>query len=282
MVWSSYLGGREDDAAYAIQLDGQNNVYVSGGTRSTNFPGTAGGVNPAFQGGFSDGFVSKINSDGNNLIQSTYIGTNDYDQSYLIQLDGDNNIYISGQTVGNYPVVPAPGKSIYSNPGATQFITKLDNDMSQIILSTVFGSPNANRPNISPTAFLVDKCDNIYVSGWGGETNQENGGFTDNMPITSDAFQSNTDGSDIYLIVLSRDAETLKYGTYLGGATGRGEHVDGGTSRFDRKGLCTMQYVRVVEAPLPFPLLRAFTVATTTATTVTWLFLNWLWSLTWS
>ena len=60
-------------------------------------------------------------------------------------------------------------------------------------------------------------------------------GFTNNMPISTDAFQSTTDGSDFYIMVLEDDASGLVYGSYFGGYSST-EHVDGGTSRFDRKG----------------------------------------------
>ncbi|MFB6306337.1 MAG: PKD domain-containing protein, partial [Flavobacteriales bacterium] len=78
--------------------------------------------------------------------------------------------------------------------------------------------------------------------GWGGAVNNlnyfnmnNNAGYTNNMDITSDAFQSSTDGSDFYLMVLEDDASNIVYGSYLGGDQSP-EHVDGGTSRFDNKG----------------------------------------------
>ena len=83
-------------------------------------------------------------------------------------------------------------------------------------------------------------CGNIYISGWGGSTNRTGNnpnltGYTFGMPITFDAIQTATDGSDFYLMVLSKDAENLLYGTYFGGSAN--EHVDGGTSRFDKNGI---------------------------------------------
>jgi hypothetical protein len=82
------------------------------------------------------------------------------------------------------------------------------------------------------------------MSGWGGETNQYCGNVyscyaeystTDGMPITPDAYQSTTDGSDFYLCVLDANATTLDYATFLGGNESA-EHVDGGTSRFNKNG----------------------------------------------
>jgi PKD repeat protein len=106
-----------------------------------------------------------------------------------------------------------------------------------------------NRPNISPTAFLVSDCGYIYLSGWGGSTNATTipggnntvitrnyvGGTTTGLPITNDAYQPTTSGDDFYLAVLSYDFKRLLYSTFLGG-TQSATHVDGGTSRFDKRG----------------------------------------------
>ncbi|MDX2247619.1 MAG: PKD domain-containing protein [Bacteroidia bacterium] len=238
ITWATYLGGSSADAAYTMKLDTADNVYVAGGTSSSNFP--ANTYNTTYRGGTTDGFVAKISSNGNVILSSTFIGTASYDQVYLLDLDKDFNVYVCGQSNGNYPILNPPSGPVYSNNNAKQFIVKLQNNLSAPIFSTVFGSVNAAGPNISPTAMLVDRCDNIYVSGWGGSTNTS--GSVIGMPITSDAFDPNpNDGSDFYMIVLSRDVQSLIYATFLGGdntaATSAGDHVDGGTSRFDKNGV---------------------------------------------
>ncbi|CAN0132986.1 unnamed protein product, partial [Chrysoparadoxa australica] len=93
---------------------------------------------------------------------------------------------------------------------------------------------------ISPTAFLANECGNLFLSGWGGTTNNigpYNNGSTFNMPITDDALFPTTDGSDFYVMVLSADGSELLYSTYYGSFGGVGDHVDGGTSRFDKRGI---------------------------------------------
>jgi len=102
----------------------------------------------------------------------------------------------------------------------------------------VFGS-GIGVPNISPTAFLVNDCNKIYLSGWGGQLNGNLGfwsGTTFNMPVTSDAFQKTTTGSDFYFMVLSGDASELIYASFLGGNQSA-THLDGGTCRFDKRGI---------------------------------------------
>ncbi len=237
IVWSSYLGGSNDDALYSIQLDSSNNVYVAGGTLSSDFPIVTGGIQSNYQGDV-DAVVSKFNSTGTQLISSTFWGTAQYDQAYFIQLDDDNDIYILGQSKGNIPVLP--DSSVYHQINAGLFVTKFNKNLSQVIYSTTLGDTISNDeiiPNISPTAFLVNECENIFISGWGGETNEGfNDGFTANLPLTNNAFQKTTDSSDFYMMVVQKDLQQLLYATYFGGSESN-EHVDGGTSRFDDKGI---------------------------------------------
>ena len=99
LVWSTFLGGNNNDAAYALALDNLNNVYATGGTSSTNFPTTGGVIHTTYQGGMTDGFITHISANGASALQSTFIGTPQYDQSYFVQLDKNYDVYIFGQTV---------------------------------------------------------------------------------------------------------------------------------------------------------------------------------------
>ena len=230
ILWSTYYGGAENDACYSVKIDSSYNILIAGGTSSTNLPNTAGGLNPAYQGGKTDGFVAKISPDGALLTQSTYIGTNTYDQVIFVEIDRWDNVYIVGQSNGNMPIINAA----YSNANSGQFIQKLAPDLTSIIYATRFGNGNG-VPNISPSAFLVDVCGNVYVSGWGANILQGTG--LTGMPTTPDAFQlSSGDGFNFYLFVLERDATSLLYGSYIGDLNAQ-EHVDGGTSRFDKFGV---------------------------------------------
>jgi gliding motility-associated-like protein len=231
LIWSTYIGGTSADAAYSIRIDAVNNkAFVCGGTTSNNINPTGGVIGPAYSGA-TDGFIAKFDNTNGALDALTYIGTNGYDQTYIIEVGQYQQIYVVGQTKGPYPVSPLT----YTNVNSNQFIHKMNNDLTVTDFSTVFGTSADPNVNISISAFLVDNCDNIYVSGWGGNVNNE--GTTAGMPITANALQPTTDGSDFYFIVFDRDAQNLLYATYFGTSGGlAGEHVDGGTSRFDKKG----------------------------------------------
>jgi len=233
LLWSTYLGGNGDDACYGLALSAGNSVYVTGGTASTNFPTTAGALHTSYLGGPCDGFVAHLDNTGASLQQSTFVGTTGYDQSFFVQLDRNDNVYLYGQTGAGYLVTPGT----YSNPNSGQFIHKLNPGLSATVYSTVFGT-GKGMPDISPSAFLVDTCENVYTSGWGGACIPvgQNGNTT-GLPVTGNAFQQTTDGCDFYFFVLKKNATSLWYATFFGGPGGTDEHVDGGTSRFDKDGV---------------------------------------------
>lgn len=238
VVFSSYLGGQDDDAGFVLGIrptDG--NIYVAGGSGSPDMPAASNSL-----AGSIDGFISIIapNGGAGGLLQTRYFGTSNYDLIYGIDFDQLGFPYIMGISLGSWTVT---SNVTFSNPGSKQFISKLQPDLSGYVYSTVYGAPKP-IPNISPVAFLVDRCENVYVSGWGGALNpcfpsdcfdaQTSGPL--GMPITPDAIKSNTDNRDFYFIVIEKDAASLLYGSYFGQQGGEGDHVDGGTSRFDKRG----------------------------------------------
>jgi len=233
IIWATYIGGSGDDATYALKLGADDNLYFGGGTTSNNFPTSADAVNPAYLGGLSDAYVGKLNIDGTDLLAATYLGTSFYDQAFFVDLDPDGNVYAFGQTAGTYPV----SGGVYNNPNSGMFLHKLNSTLSATEFSTVLGNGNGS-PNLAPTAFLVDNCYQIYISGWGGNLNgTTDGSTTEGLPVSADAFQTTTDGSDMYFMILEQNASDLHYATFFGAPSGTGEHVDGGTSRFDKKGI---------------------------------------------
>lgn len=247
LIWSTYLGGAQDDAGFVLAINPLNPsaIYVGGGTASSNFPGTSvpGVLQGTYGGDIADGYLARLQDNGNSvtLNRSTFLGTANIDIVYGVQFDQNGFPYVMGTTTGNWPIRNAT----YFVNNSRQFIAKLQADLSAFVYSTTFGTSGALSPNISPVAFLVDNCENVYVSGWGGRINALGGGGgypnagTTGLPVTPDAFQRNTDGSDFYFFVLQKNAASQLYGSFFGqiGGDGGAEHVDGGTSRFDANGV---------------------------------------------
>ena len=231
MMWSSYFGGSNNDACYSVKIDSSYNVVFAGGTSSSNLTNTTSGWQPTYNGGTADGFVMRLSPDGLTVTNGSYVGTPNNDQSFFVEIDRNDNVFLVGQSQsGQFPVI----NSAYSNPNSGQFIIKLDSSLSTALNSTVFGN-STGALNISPSAFLVDICGNVYVSGWGANILQSSP--LSGMAVTPDAFQGTSpNGFDFYLFVLRRDFSDILYGSYLGGNQSA-EHVDGGTSRFDKNGV---------------------------------------------
>ncbi len=239
LLYSSYYGGSEADACYSIQFGIDGFPIICGGTKSPDFPLAAGG-NDASHNGDVDGFVLRIHPFSFTTLNGTFIGTGDYDQAYFIQTDYNNNIFVLGQTTGSMPITAG----CYGQANSGLFVKKYNATLSNLIWNTTIGT-GSGEIDISPTAFLISDCEQIYFSGWGGAVNHLCGNnpysclavnsTTTGLPITPDAMQPVTDGSDFYLCVLSPNATQLVYGSYYGGASSS-EHVDGGTSRFNKNG----------------------------------------------
>ena len=251
LIWSTYLGGHSGySAVYSIDVDSAYNLLVCGGTTASDFPTTEGALQTTYNGGSADGFISKISYGGTQLMASTFMGSSAYDQCYFVRCGKHDDVFIYGQT-------KASGSTMiynagYSVPGAGMLLARLDPDLSTLRWSTVFGTPTG-RPNLSPTAFACDICNRIYATGWGrdfvnyGNFRWSNITGTNGLETTSDAIMDYTDGQDFYIMSMSADASTLDFGTFFGEYhhpedSNYGEmayyygadHVDGGTSRFDK------------------------------------------------
>ncbi len=236
IIWSTYMGGTGDDAAYSIAVDSNNDIYVCGGTETSTLPIPATAWQNASNGGQAEGYIIKMNAAGTAILKGTYVGSSAYDQIYFVEVDLDNIVYAYGQTraADNYWIENAG----YAQPNSGMLVMKMDSELENKIWSTVFGT-GAGKPNLSPTAFLIDVCGKVYMSGWGGTTNTSsnpNTATVEGMETTDDAYQSTTNASDFYLIILENDASDVVYASFFGGNVSN-EHVDGGTSRFSDKGV---------------------------------------------
>ena len=237
LLWSTYVGGKEYDAAFSVKAAKTGDIFITGITQSPDLPVQLTSFQSKING-VEDAFVMRFSND--KLLSTTYLGTDKADGAYLLDLDPSGNVVIYGLSRGAYPV----SSGVYSTAKSCQFIHAVSADLSKSIFSTVIGS-GRGTPDISPTAFLVSECGNIYIAGWGGVVNAYNENnpesSTNGLPVTNDAIQSRTNGSNFYIAILEEGAKSLLYATYFGSQdrTGlaQGDHVDGGTSRFDKNGM---------------------------------------------
>ncbi len=234
LMLSRKLGGSEDESGCSVSVK-NGEVWICGGTQSADFPVSTGAYQTNFGGGSADGWIARLSVNGISELAS-YWGSAAYEQWYFIDLNNSLQPFVYGQSTANGSTWISNAAWFQSNSGMV--VAQFSEDLSVLEHSTVFGS-GTGLPNLSPAAFMVDVCGQIYLSGWGGAVNQGSNaqtGNTNNLWTSSNAFQSTTTGSDFYLLVIKDDFSSPVYGTYYGGSQSA-EHVDGGTSRFDRKGI---------------------------------------------
>lgn len=244
LLLSTFLGGNNFDAAYGIKVNNEGKIYVCGQTFSSNLAVKEGAFNKIYNGS-GDGFIAKLSSEGV-IEQMTYVGTNAADVNFLLDIDKEENVYVFGLTQGVYPV----SSDVYRNDKSGQFVHSFDKNLNKTIFSTIVGTGRGvGKIDIVPTAFLVNDCGNIYLSGWGGKVNStvsrnlNRNSTTIGLPLTNDAYQNTTTGSNYYFMILEKGAKSLLYATFFGAtapptAEGEvGDHVDGGTCRFDKNGI---------------------------------------------
>jgi uncharacterized protein (TIGR03437 family) len=213
LAYSSFLGGSGNDWGTGIAVDSAGNAYVTGHTDSTDFP-----IANAFEKtnplggspGVGDGcvFVSKVSADGSNLLYSTYLGGNGYDQGLAIAVDAAGDAFVTGSTTSsNFPTANAlQGKNLGQS---NSFVTKLNPAGNALLFSTYLGGDQSD----TGLGIAVDAAGNAYISG---NTN------SDNFPLVNtieDKTPADTFPS-AFLTKMSADGSTLIYSTYLGGYKG--------------------------------------------------------------
>ncbi len=168
LAYLTYLGGSAMDQAYGIALDGLGNAYITGETRSTlNFP-TKNAFQPAYGGGRSDAFVTKLNAAGNAWVYSTYLGGSD-DENYFnepgaIAVDSENRPVVTGYTCS--PNFPTLGSLQAASVGTCYaFVTRLNAAGSSLAFSTRLGSKSGGSTETRGNDIAVDAQSNVYVVG---------------------------------------------------------------------------------------------------------------------
>jgi hypothetical protein len=156
LIYSSYLGGNDNDNGRSIAVDRQGNAYITGWTMSNNFPL----VNPFDNtlGGTQDAFITKISSRPA-IVYSSYLGGTDVESGEGVAVDRYGNAYITGTTFSNnFPTVNPFDNTLGGTTDA--FITKVDSRAQIIYSSYLGGSANENGNGIA-----VDRNQNAYIVG---------------------------------------------------------------------------------------------------------------------
>lgn len=211
--FSVIFGGSGDDSGNAIAIDGSGNVYVAGGTGSSNFPHTTGVFQTSIGSGASlNAFVAKFTS-GGSMTYSTYLGGGDADFAAGIAIDGSGNAYVTGQaTSTNFPTTVSAYQSSLVGSSAA-FVTELNpTATAPLVYSTYLGGSGVDNG----VALALDSSDKIYVTG---DTIPGTGAA---FPITGGVVQGTSGGgTDAFVAEIDPTKSlgaSLIYSTFLGGS----------------------------------------------------------------
>jgi len=203
VVYSTYLGGDLTDTGNGIAVDSAGNAYIAGQTNSTNFPVTAGALKTTNTGNIA--FITKLNSAGNALVYSTFLGGNSTDRVRAIAVDSSGSAYVAGFTTSaDFPVLPGAIQSTRKSNDA--FVAKLNPAGSFLVYSTFLGGSGFQD---DAYGIAVDPDGNAYVTGKTDSTD---------FPVTTGAFITKAPGgNDAFVAKVSASGTSLVYATYLGG-----------------------------------------------------------------
>ena len=205
LVYSTYLGGADIDAAASIKVDAQGNAYVTGGTLSTNFPVVSPIQPPPSQGlKKKTVFVTKVNPSGSGLTYSTLLGGTgggvildptlgpEPDQGLAIAIDAAGNAYITGITGSiDLPTTQGAFQTTFQGGTFDAFVMKLDPSGTSVLYSSYLGGSDRDQGS----GIAVDGAGRIYVAGISRSFD---------FPTTAFAFQD-VHGGDYDAFVLKLD-----------------------------------------------------------------------------
>lgn len=219
LVYSTYLGGSNEDFPAGIAVDTSGAAYITGATESTDFPTTAGAFQTNTSAPDATGFVTKIDPAGTELVYSTYLSGSLSDVPNAIAVDPPGNAYVTGVTSSSDFPLTSRAFQTSSNGGLEWvFVTKLNSSGSALIYSTFLsGGPAAaaNFPENRGIGIAVDASGHAFV---GGSTD------TPNFPTTPGAFQTTNLTATIsgdygsFVTELNDTGTSLLYSTYLSGS----------------------------------------------------------------
>lgn len=211
LLYSTFIGGTNDDRSVEIAIDKEKETYIIGRTSSPDFPTTSNSFDRIYNGGGMDCFASKLNNEGSELIFSTFIGGSEEEIPHDLVIDEALNMCIEGfyTDSSDFPTTPGCFDDTY-NGERDIFITKLNSEGSELIFSTYLGGSD----NDYSRGICTDSENNIYITASSGSVD---------FPTTPGCYDDELDGiGDGIICKLNEDASALIYSTYFGGSEHEG------------------------------------------------------------
>jgi hypothetical protein len=205
LEFGTYLGGPDSDVALDVATDAAGNVYVAGENSDPEFPVTPGAYDTTWNGE-DDAFVAKLSPDGAQLLYSTFLGGGGFENIFGLVVRPDGSVVIAGES--SSADFPTTDGAFDRTPNGLldTFVAHLSADGSELLTSTLLGGVGHDPPS----GLAVASGGDVVVAGWTGSVD---------FPTTPGAFDTTFNGAgDAYVVRLSADGSTLRFGTFLGGS----------------------------------------------------------------
>ena len=207
LIYSTFIGGKDDEAGRGIKVNSSGEAFVTGITKSSDFPSTAGAYQTS-NGGSIDVFSLKLNATGTALLYSTFLGGNADDWAYDNALNKAGEVFITGSSSAGFPT--SVGAFMNNTGYIDAIVVRLSANGTKLVYSTFVGSTSFSSANTSAGyAIAIDTLNNAYVTG------SASGSFF----TVSGSFDVTLNGaSDAFVFKLNPAGSNLIYSTYLGGS----------------------------------------------------------------
>jgi Beta-propeller repeat len=213
LVYSTYIGGSGNDSGNAIAINSSGEAFVAGGTASSNFPTTLGAFQTTLgSGATSNAFVLELNSNGNALIYSTFLGGTAEDFALGVAVDNSGSAYVAGEASSSDFPVQSPIQGYISGTKSSGFVTKLNTSGSALTYSTYLGGSSSGD---LAGAVAVDSAHNAYITGQTFSTT-----FPTKNPFQPACGSCSGGLSNAFVTVINTAGTGYVYSTYLGGSGG--------------------------------------------------------------
>jgi hypothetical protein len=207
LIYSTFLGGWNNEEGKGITVDSTGNAYVVGHTYSTDFPTTVGAFSDSYDANI-DTFVTILESDGSKLFSSTYLGGDSYDYGKDIALDGAGRIIVTGQTYStDFPTTTGAFSTVHNGGGYDGFISAFNSTLSSLAWSSFIGGTNSDACR----AIAVNSSGQAMVTGTTRSSD---------FPTTTGAYDESHNGSDdVFVATFTSAGDGLVYATFLGASS---------------------------------------------------------------
>ncbi len=188
LLYGTYFGGSSSDVVYSLTSDGARGVFIAGSTGSDDLPTTESAFDRSHNGD-ADGFIARLNSDGNELMFSTFLGGSNYEIIISSVSDGSGGVVVSGTTSSDdFPTTEDAFDVSFNGVTHDVYFARLNGDGSRLTYSTYIGGSDYDLGS----SIVLDDSSRIVLTG---------ATDSDDFPVTEGAFDGEINGGfDAFIV----------------------------------------------------------------------------------